>query len=364
MAESALQSLRHQAVAHSLGAPTTLPAAIQRLGFVQADPIRSPARAQDLILRHRVKGYRAGDLERHYPSLGIDEDFLYAYGFLTEPVRRVLHPRKTRPLKKLESHVHELVREFGRMHPRELESHLGRKRVINAWGGYSKATTRALEHLHYRGMLRVAGRENGIRIYEVAAAAHATEPPAQRLRRLILTVVNILAPVPRRTLQSLIARYSRLGNTRASVDAMLRSGELDESILDGIAYIRPPTRIASNGEHRGVRFLAPFDPIVWDRRRFEHLWGWAYRFEAYTPPAKRIRGYYAMPLLLGTDVIGWANASRNGGGLKVEVGFVTRRPRAREFTRELDLEIDRLKQFLNHEDYFATGSTATARPSV
>lgn len=53
-----------------------------------------------------------------------------------------------------------------------------------------------------------------------------------------------------------------------------------------------------------VNFLAPFDPLVWDRRRFEHLWGWSYRFEAYTPPAKRVRGYYAMPLLWGERVIG------------------------------------------------------------
>ncbi len=59
---------------------------------------------------------------------------------------------------------------------------------------------------------------------------------------------------------------------------------------------------------RRVRFLAPFDPVVWDRRRFEHLWGWPYRFEAYTPSAKRIRGYYAMPLLWCDRVIGWANA--------------------------------------------------------
>ena len=36
-----------------------------------------------------------------------------------------------------------------------------------------------------------------------------------------------------------------------------------------------------------VRLLAPFDPVVWDRDRFERLWGWAYRFEAYTPAAKR-----------------------------------------------------------------------------
>ncbi|MGA9801372.1 MAG: crosslink repair DNA glycosylase YcaQ family protein [Terriglobales bacterium] len=59
-----LQQLRVSAISHSLFPPITLEAAIQRMGFVQADPIRAPARAQDLILRHRVNGYRAGDLER------------------------------------------------------------------------------------------------------------------------------------------------------------------------------------------------------------------------------------------------------------------------------------------------------------
>jgi uncharacterized protein YcaQ len=54
----------------------------QRLGFVQADPIRAPARAQDLTLRHRVRDYRAGDLERRYPRLAIEEDFFVNYGFL------------------------------------------------------------------------------------------------------------------------------------------------------------------------------------------------------------------------------------------------------------------------------------------
>ena len=64
-----LDHLRRYAVARSLFKPTTLSRAIQRLGFVQADPIRAPARAQDLTLRHRVAGYRAGDLERRYPRL-------------------------------------------------------------------------------------------------------------------------------------------------------------------------------------------------------------------------------------------------------------------------------------------------------
>ena len=58
--------MRRAAVARTLFAPTTLQRALDRLGFVQADPIRAPARAQDLTLRHRVDGYRAGDLERRY----------------------------------------------------------------------------------------------------------------------------------------------------------------------------------------------------------------------------------------------------------------------------------------------------------
>ena len=68
-----IHQLRAFAISHSLFRPTTLPAAFDRLGFVQADPIRAPARAHDLILRQRVKGYRAGDLERHYGSLELEE---------------------------------------------------------------------------------------------------------------------------------------------------------------------------------------------------------------------------------------------------------------------------------------------------
>src|ERR1700753_1798748 len=91
-----LDDLRRYAVARSLFKPTSLKRAIDKLGFVQADPIRAPARAQDLVLRQRVAGYRAGDLERHYPSLDLDEDYLYAYGFTARRLRPLLHPRHHR----------------------------------------------------------------------------------------------------------------------------------------------------------------------------------------------------------------------------------------------------------------------------
>src|SRR5579864_7123329 len=88
-----LDDMRRFAVTRSLFTPTTLKRALDRMGFVQADPIRAPARAQDLTLRHRVKDYRAGDLERRYTKLGIEEDFFVVYGFVTRRIQALMHPR-------------------------------------------------------------------------------------------------------------------------------------------------------------------------------------------------------------------------------------------------------------------------------
>ena len=93
MLTPSLEALRRYAVARSLFPPATLQRAIDRLGFVQADPIRAPARAQDLTLRHRVEAYRAGDLERHYATLDVHEDFFVNYGFVSGAVSALMHPR-------------------------------------------------------------------------------------------------------------------------------------------------------------------------------------------------------------------------------------------------------------------------------
>ena len=370
-----VSGLRAQAITQSLCPHTTLASAIDRLGFVQADPIRSPARAQDLILRHRVRGYRAGDLERQYVSLDVEEDYLYAYGFLAKPVWQLLHPRKTPPLRTLEKKVLETVTTLGEAHPRVLEAHLGKRRFINAWGGYSKATTHALEWLHWRGLLRIARRENGIRVYHPAASPAAIPPPSDRLRALVMVYARIFAPSPEKSLQSVIARHRELGSTRRMLTEMIRSGELRKDVVDGVSYVSPAVDWTNDEAPRQVRFLAPFDPVVWDRARFEHLWGWSYRFEAYTPVKKRVRGYYAMPMLWGEQFVGWANvgarslqpargakppsASERGWGPasieNVSVGYVNRRPRGPEFRRELDAEIARLAEFLQRPGAEAYG---------
>ena len=349
MATNILQRLRAHAISQSLFPPTTLKAAIERLGFVQADPIRSPASAQDLILRHRVKDYHARDLERRYASLNIEEDVLYAYGFLPRETWRLLHPRDTTNLSQLEKKVLDKVLQFGPMHPRELQEHFGSDRIINAWGGYSKATTRVLENLHYRGLLRIARREKGIRVYEDASQFHESSKGKDRLHRLVLLVANILAPCPRKSLQETINRVRHsvpnASALRTVLDELLRTGALTRETVDEIEYVWPANSPIGEAPSR-VRLLAPFDPVVWDRRRFEHLWGWSYRFEAYTPVAKRVRGYYAMPLLWNDRVIGWSNVTFAGGKLQVESGFVDKQPRDARFRAELALEIERMEAFL------------------
>ena len=96
-----------------------------------------------------------------------------------------------------------------------------------------------------------------------------------------------------------------------------------------------------------VRLLAPFDPIAWDRRRFELLWGWTYRFEAYTPAAKRKLGYYALPLLWRDRVVGWGNASVRGRpAAAADAGSPTTRCATTAFKRELADEKGRMKEFL------------------
>src|SRR5579863_5499353 len=137
---TSLARLRTHAITNSLFRPGTLQAAIKRLGFVQADPIRSPARAQDLILRHRVKSYRAGDLDREYNRLHLEEDRLYAHGFMPQSTWRLLHPKAGRKLSAAEKSVLDVAVARGHIHPRDLAAHLGAKSARNYWGGSSKAT--------------------------------------------------------------------------------------------------------------------------------------------------------------------------------------------------------------------------------
>jgi uncharacterized protein YcaQ len=354
-----IDDLRRHAVARSLFPRTSLSKALDALGFVQADPIRAPARAQDLTLRHRVADYRAGDLERQYAQLGVHEDFFINYGFVTDLVFRLMHPRRGRaPWSRTRGrHVKrllEFIRARGPTHPRQIDDHFALGTVTNYWGGSSSATTHLLEAMHYRGLLRVVRREAGIRIYGLNEHEPGRLDTRERRRRvdaLVDVAVNVYAPLPAASL-SMVVRRLRYAVPQWSGEltgALQRARRrLAQARVGSVDWYWPAGEQPDlSAPEETVRLLAPFDPVVWDRRRFELLWGWAYRFEAYTPPPKRQWGYYALPLLWRENVIGWANVSAAGRALTFDVGYLAGRPpRERAFRQALAEERARLGAFL------------------
>ena len=356
-----LDHLRQHAVARTLFAPTTLGKAISRLGFVQADPIRAPARAQDLTLRHRVAGYHAGDLEARYPRLDIEEDFFVNYGFLPRAIQALMHPRQPRTVwstrqQQQAAAVLDFVRERGVVHPREVDAQFQQGKAQNWFGGSSNASTQLLDAMHYRGLLRIARREGGVRLYAPRPVQTHAPDPVAAMDALVDVIVAKYAPLPTFSLSQLVMRLAggapQWRPLRAAAVARARQ-RLPQATVAGLTWLWPvgenpaATRHAARAQQDTVRLLAPFDPIVWDRRRFELLWGWAYRFEAYTPAAQRLRGYYALPLLWRDRVIGWGNLAWQGGQLQAKLGYVAgQAPSEAGYGAALDDELQRLHDFL------------------
>ncbi|HET6900562.1 MAG TPA: crosslink repair DNA glycosylase YcaQ family protein [Vicinamibacteria bacterium] len=357
-----LRQLRRYAIARSLFKATSLPRAIARLGFVQADPMRAPARAQDLILAHRVRNYRAGDLERRYPRLAVEEAFFVNYGFLPRPTLALLHPRgEPRPwdawdarMQARAEDVLAFVRQQGHTHPKDVQAQFDHGR-IKRWGGHLSASTHLLEGLHYRGRLRVTRREAGTRIYEAIEHSPHDDSPEARLARaakLLDIAVQLYAPLPAASLANLCGLLRQgVAHLAAEVRQIHEHAEsrYAHAQVDGRLWFWPRgEKVVSVGQavDDRLRFLAPFDPLVWDRRRFRLFWGWEYKLEAYVPAHKRRMGHYAMPMLWGEEIPGWANLKVVDGRLKHELGFAGPRPRGRAFQRALDEALQEMREFL------------------
>ena len=114
-----------------------------------------------------------------------------------------------------------------------------------------------------------------------------------------------------------LADYHRL--TRAQVRSVLGQTSLVPVGVQGWAaagWAHPDAlaQLSRGGRHR-TTLLSPFDSLVWDRRRTERVFGFIHRLEAYVPRAKRVHGYFAMPLLAGGALLGRVDPRRAGSTL-------------------------------------------------
>jgi uncharacterized protein YcaQ len=346
-----------------LFAPTTLPSALDRLGFVQIDPITAPACAQDLILRHRVSDYAKGDMDKAYPDLPMEEVFFINHGYLPRDFAATLLAGK--PLsdslkehKTLVKKIQAFFKKNGATHPKLLNQHLGSKSMQNYWGGTGQEGTHLAQRMHSNGLLRISHREKGIRIYDLPmhAASHATQQVivAQAIDKLAQTY----APF---TLKSLTYMARLLGQSRPDLKPHIKHAlthiddALNHTSIDGQTWYWPRGEDLNAFDFEPhaeqVRLLAPFDPLVWDRDRFALLWNWRYKFEAYKPAAARKLGYYALPILWRDDMIGWANVAIQNDVVQVELGYVGAKPREKIYRLALENDLSHLTSFLGFESW-------------
>ncbi len=183
---------------------------------------------------------------------------------------------------------------------------------------------------------------------------------------LVDVIVRKYAPLPERQPgqfgESLAVRGTAMGwgtprgpgSRQAATPACAR--------VEGIEWYWPAEERPQSARWRlddAVRLLTPFDPVVWDRRRFEIFWNWIYRFEAYTPAPKRKLGYYALPLLWHERVIGWGNVAVTDGRLRAEFGYTDRKaPRNPDFRAGLEAELERVRAFLRALVQYLSVATA------
>ena len=137
---------------------------------------------------------------------------------------------------------------------------------------------------------------------------------------------------------------------------MSRAGLIEPLPVDGVkrAYWAPAGTAdllagrTGAGEGGEVRFLSPLDNLLWRRERLEDLFGFIYRWEIYTPPAKRTGGPYTLPVLHGSDLVGRLDArvDRKASALLIEdLRLEPGRKKSRSFTRALNEELERLRVF-------------------
>jgi uncharacterized protein YcaQ len=314
--------------------------ALAHHGYIQIDPINVTGRMHDLILRNRVHDYREGGLMRHLHGEGTPlpaarrtafEHHLPSAGTLVAftldawpHLRAVMRSRQHRPgawsgrlSPRQKQLVPLLLAEIAARGPMCSEDFADTGRARSFWGASTQAKA-TLQKLFFHGRLLISRRGEGNRRY-------------YDLPERVLPARVLALPEPEKKVTT---RWEALLKLRQRRLVLLKRAELTE-VKDLVQSVRVEgcpllhclrsdlPILESCHSERGDEptllplLLAPLDPLIYDRRITSALWNFEYTWEVYTPPAKRKRGYYALPVLAGHEIVGHVDpkADREQGRL-------------------------------------------------
>lgn len=214
---------------------------------------------------------------------------------------------------------------------------------------------RMLATLQRRGDVVVAGRRRGQKLWAVADGwlpMVRTLPASARAREATLRALRALGPATVKHLAWYYAFNQHI--TKHAIASLEREGEIVRIEIDGMPGAFFATRDVGR-RLRDVReawsprttLLSPFDNLIHDRARTEELFGYRYRIEIYTPVEKRVRGFWAMPVLMGDRIVGSVDPKldRTTGALVVN-RVVMERGAPRNAAREIRVAVDDLAAFV------------------
>lgn len=316
-------------------------AAIRRMGVLQIDTISVVARSPYLVLWSRLGDYdpcwlddllAEGRLFEYWAHeacfIPIEDYGLYRHrmidpgslGWKYAGAWMREHPDEV-------ERVLEHIREHGPARSADFERSDGQ---AGGWWQW-KPEKRALEVLFTAGVLMIARRHNFHRVYDLAERVlpgwdDAAMPSLADTRRsFVLRAARALGVAK----AAWIPDYHRTRPPHVRLDALADEGLLLRARVDGWkepVFVHPDHAALLEQAAAGklaptaTSVLSPFDPIVWDRRRAQELFGFDYRLECYTPADKRRYGYFCLPLLRKGRLVGRidAKAHRKAGVFEVK----------------------------------------------
>jgi len=298
---------------------------VERLGLLQIDSVNVLARAHLLPLFARLGPYDTGLLDRAAGRAPrrVVEAWAHEASFVPVTTFPLVAWTRRRwagmdPVALERRHpgllraVHEIVAAHGPLTGREVEALVDAQHAerSDGWGWRWSAAKVALETLFDSGDLTAARRNAQFeRVYDLTSRVlppHVRDRPPLAPDDAVRELVRIAARAHGVGTVRCLADYFRLGQqvTRRAIDELAADGELLPVTVAGWgrpAWLHVGARVPRRTTARAL--LAPFDPLVWERRRVLELFGMHYRIGIYTPAHRRTHGYYPLPFLLGEHLV-------------------------------------------------------------
>jgi uncharacterized protein YcaQ len=330
---------------HTTPTMRTFSRTLARTGLLQVDSVNVLQRAHYMPLFSRMGPYDVEMLKRasEQRPRRMVEYWAHVQAFMPVDLWPVMRPRMEafrdsprwsrwmKANRAMVERVQDQVQDLGASTARDLDDGGPRRKVD--WGWNWSEARKALDWLYLTGDLAIAGRNPQFepiydapeRVLPAAVLAAPALGESAATKELVRRAASSYGVATVRCLTDYYRLQMQSGaGTKAAqraVDELVDDGELIPVSIEGWkrpAYLHRDAALPRRVHARAL--LSPFDPVVWERERTEHVFDFHYRIEIYVPEAKRQFGYYVLPFLLGDRIVGRVDlkADRKAGALLVK----------------------------------------------